>query len=140
VADVLEVAASWQGGYGSLARARGHEVWVDEPEAAGGDDRGMMPTELYCASLASCFCLALAHVARKRDFELPGLGVTVRARRAGRELRYDRFVVEATADVDPDRLAALMEPARRVCWVSNTIAQSAQYEYRHIGATPWASD
>jgi putative redox protein len=140
VADELEVAAAWQGGYGSLVRAREHEVWVDEPERAGGDDRGMMPTELFCAALASCFCLALAHAARKRDTELPGLEVAVRARRAGRELRYDRFVVEATADVDPDSLAALMEPARRVCWVSNTLAEGAQYEYRHIGATPWASD
>ena len=140
MAESLEVAASWQGGYSTLVRARDHEIWVDEPPSAGGGDRGMMPTEVFCAALASCFCLALAHVAGKRELELPGLEVTVRAERAGSELRYGRFVVEAAADVPAERLAALMEPARRVCWVSNTVAAGAQYEYRSTGARTWASE
>jgi uncharacterized OsmC-like protein len=141
MAERLEVVASWRGGYASLVRARTHEVWIDEPVSAGGDDRGMMPTELFCAALASCFCLALAHAARKREVELPGLRVVVRAERAGSELRYGRFVIEATADAAPECLAGLMEPARRVCWISNTLGAGAEYEYRQTtGATPWASE
>jgi len=140
MADSLEVAATWHGGYRCTVRARKHEIWVDEPASAGGGDRGMMPTEVFCAALASCFCLALAHVAGKRDLDLPGLEVKVQAERAGRELRYGRFVVEASADVEDGRLEALMEPARRVCWVSNTVAAGAEYEYRTTGATSWASD
>jgi len=140
MANSLEVCASWNGAYSCTVRAGSHQLWVDEPISAGGGDRGMMPTEVFCAALASCFCLALAHVAGKRDLDLPGLKVRVHAERAGRELRYGRFVVEASADVEDGRLEKLMEPARRVCWVSNTVAGAAEYEYRTTGARSWASE
>lgn len=133
MAEFLEVTAAWQGGYQSLINARGHEVSVDEPETAGGTNAGMMPTEVFCAAVASCYCLALAHVAAKRSLDLPGLSVTVRAERAGSELRYGRLVVQARADVPDELLAALIEPARRVCWVSNTLAGELALEY---GYTP----
>jgi putative redox protein len=129
VAEFLEVTAAWRGGYRSLVNARGHEISVDEPESAGGTNMGMMPTEVFCAAVASCYCLALAHVAAKRSLDLPELEVTVRAERAGRELRYRRVKVEARADVPGERLAALIEPARRVCWVSNTLAGELELEY-----------
>jgi uncharacterized OsmC-like protein len=131
MADFLEVTATWRGGYRSLVSARGHEIPVDEPESAGGANTGMMPTEVLCAAVASCYCLALAHVAGKRSLELPGLRVTARAERAGSELRYGRLVVEASADVPDERLAALIEPARRCCWVSNTLAGQLELEYRY---------
>jgi putative redox protein len=129
VAESLEVTAVWQGGYHTLVDARGHVIPVDEPESAGGTDAGMMPTEVLCSAVASCYCMALAHVAAKRSLELPGLEVTVRAERAGRELRYARFSVQARADVPDERLATLIEPARRVCWVSNTLAGELELEY-----------
>jgi putative redox protein len=125
----LEVSATWIGGYESRVQARGHELTVDEPTAEGGGDSGMMPTEILCTSIASCFCLALAHVAGKRGRELPGLRVVVRAERAGRELRYERFEIEAQAAVPDELLAALLEPARRVCWVSNTLAHGVEFSY-----------
>jgi putative redox protein len=135
MAEFLEVTATWQGGYQSLVNARGHEIPVDEPEKAGGANLGMMPTEVFCAAVASCYCLALAHVAAKRSLELPGLNVIVRAERAGRELRYGRLVVRAQADVPDELLAALIEPARRVCWVSNTLAGDLALEYGYLPAT-----
>jgi putative redox protein len=119
------------GGYQARVHARGHEIAVDEPESDGGADTGAMPTELLCAALASCFCLALAFAARKRGQELPGLRVIVRAQRAGRELRYAGFDVEAQADVADEQLAALIEPARRLCWVSNTLADDVELSYRY---------
>lgn len=127
--DGLEVCATWIGGYESRVHARGHEIPVDEPGSAGGRDRGMMPTEVFCASIASCFCLALAHVAGKRGRELPELRVVVRAERPGHELRYSRFEIEAQANVPDEELAALLEPARRVCWVSNTLAHGVELSY-----------
>jgi uncharacterized OsmC-like protein len=128
VADGLEVTATWLGGYRSHVHARGHELMIDEPSAT---DRGMMPTEAFCAAIASCFCLALAHVAGKRGRTLPGLQVIVRATRAGRELRYEHFEIDARAEVSPAELAKLMEPARRVCWVSNTLVHGVDLEYRY---------
>jgi putative redox protein len=134
VAEFLEVSAAWRGGYESLVDARGHKIPVDEPETAGGTNAGMMPTEVFCAAVASCYCLALAHVAAKRSLDLPGLSVTVRAERAGSELRYGRLLVRARADVPDERLAALIEPARRVCWVSNTLAGELALEYGYAPA------
>jgi uncharacterized OsmC-like protein len=131
VAEQLEVSATWMGGYQSRVQARGHEIAIDEPASSGGGDSGMMPTEAFCAAIASCFCLALAHVAGKRGRELPGLRVVVRAQRAGRELRYERFEIEAQAEVSSEELAPLIEPARRVCWVSNTLAQGVELSYAY---------
>jgi putative redox protein len=129
VSEGLEVSATWLGGFQARVDARGHEISVDEPLPDRGGDTGAMPTELLCAALASCFCLALAFVAGKRDRELPGLRVVVRSRRAGRELRYERLEIDAQADVPDEELEALIEPARRVCWVSNTLAHGVELSY-----------
>lgn len=123
------VTATWLRGFQARVRTRGHEIAVDEPVAEGGNDAGVMPTDLLAASIASCFCLALAFTAGKRGRELPGLQVVVRRARAGRELRYERFEIDARAEVPEDELAALMEPARRVCWVSNTLAHGVELSY-----------
>ena len=128
--NALEVSATFRGGYAATVDARGHMIEVDEPESVGGDDGGVMPTELLAASLASCFALALGHVARRDGTELPGLRVDVRAERAGRELRYGRLIVTAHADVPPAELAAHVARAERLCWVSNTLTQPPEIEYR----------
>jgi putative redox protein len=130
MAEGLEVTARFRGGFRADVEARGHHVAVDEPADHGGGDEGFMPTELFCAALASCFCLAIGHVARKRSLEVPGLTVTVRAHRAGRELRYDKLVVECGASLDGDTLDMLIERARPFCWVSNTLAAGVEVEYR----------
>ena len=123
----LEVSARFHGPYAATVDVRGHAIAVDEPEHAGGADGGVMPTELLAASLASCFALALGHVARRDGAELPGLRVDVRSERAGRELRYGRLLVSARADVP---LEPYMASARRLCWVSNTLASPPEIEYR----------
>ncbi|MGZ4313942.1 MAG: OsmC family protein [Solirubrobacteraceae bacterium] len=130
MAELLSVTVTWRGGYATDVVARSHTVRVDEPGSAGGGDTGMMPTELFCASIASCFCLAVAHVAGKRSIETPGLAVTVEAERAGRELRYERFTITTRAEIDPQTLSWLVERAKPFCWVSNTLAAGTQLDYR----------
>ena len=139
MADALHVEARWAGGLSAVATARGHELHVDEPPHAGGRDAGMMPTELLCASLASCFCLAVAWVAAKRDVDLPGLRVKVDAERVGRELRYGRVRVEVAA-AGADDLGALVERARPLCWVSNMLADDIEVTYVHKVLAPAAAD
>jgi uncharacterized OsmC-like protein len=127
----LEVVATWRGGFATDVRARGHAVRVDEPVTAGGTDTGMMPTELFCAALASCFCLAVGFAARKRDLDVPGLRVAVTAERVDGELRYEHFVVTTEAELEPDLLARLVERARPLCWISNSLASGVSVEYVH---------
>jgi putative redox protein len=130
--DALEVSATWEGGCAAAVRARGHRVVIDEPVEAGGEDRGPMPTEALCIAFASCFCLAVAHVARRDGFTLGELRVDARAERAGRELRYGRIVLTTVADLAAADLATLVDRARRVCWVSNTLANPPALEYRPL--------
>ena len=127
----LEVVATWRGGMATDVRARSHTIRVDEPTTSGGEDSGMMPTELFCAALASCFCLAVGFAAGKRDQEVPGLKVTVTAERPGTQLRYDHLVVTTEAALEPELLARLVERARPLCWVSNSLASGVSVEYLH---------
>lgn len=129
MADPRRVQARWTGALSATVAARGHEVLADEPLADGGGDRGMMPTELMLAGLASCFCLAVAHVAAKRDVVLPGLRVTVDAERIDRELRYGRIRVEVAASCGEHDLAALITRAKPFCWVSNMLSPDLEVSY-----------
>jgi putative redox protein len=140
VSDGLHVRARWNGALSATATAREHAVVADEPAAFGGQDAGMMPTELMLAALSSCFCLAVAHVAAKRDVELPGLRVTVDAERIGRELRYGRLRLEIAAVAGEHDLAALVERAKPFCWVSNMLANDLEVTYVPVVLQSAATD
>jgi uncharacterized OsmC-like protein len=127
--DARRVQARWTGDLGATATARRHEVRVDEPVEVGGADAGMMPTELMLSALASCFCLAVAHVAAKRELELAGLRVTIDAERAGRELRYGTLRIEVAARAGQHDLEALVTRAKPFCWVSNMLSPDLDVTY-----------
>jgi uncharacterized OsmC-like protein len=127
--ESLHVEARQTGPLSAVVSARGHELIADEPASAGGRDEGMMPTELIFAALSSCFCLAVAHVASKRDIELSDLRVSVDAERIGRELRYGRVRVQIEAVAGEHDLAALVERAKPFCWVSNMLAPDIEVSY-----------
>ncbi len=129
MSEPRHIEARWQGGLSAAVTARDHELIADEPEAYGGGNAGMMPTELFFAGLASCFCLAVAHVASKRDIELPGLRVSVDAERVGKELRYSRLRVEVSAYPGEHDLDALVARAKPFCWVSNMLANDLEVSY-----------
>ena len=129
MSDMLHVQAPRTGPLSAVVTAREHELIADEPVDAGGEDRGMMPTELIFAALSSCFCLAVAHVASKRDIELADLRVSVDAERIGRELRYGRVRVQIEAVAGDHDLAALVERAKPFCWVSNMLADDLEVTY-----------
>ena len=116
----LSVDATWDGGYRCRVKARDFEIRADEPVKAGGDDTGPQPTELFLASLASCFTLALAHVARKREIELPDLvGAGGRAPTTGPSSSTSGS--RSRSSHPREELEMLAERASAVCYVSNTI-------------------
>jgi uncharacterized OsmC-like protein len=131
VAERIEVTATARGGWATDVTVRGHELRIDEPETAGGEDTGMMPTEAFMASIAACFCMSVAWAGRKREIDVPGLTVVVTAKRAGLQLRYGHIQVETRAELDDETLALLVERARPACWVSNTLAAGVEVEYVH---------
>ena len=140
MSEPRHVEAVWNGALSAVVTARDHELLADEPEAYGGGNQGMMPTELFFAGLASCFCLAVAHVARKRDIELPGLRVAVDAERVGKELRYSRVRVEVSAFPGEHDLDALVRRAKPFCWVSNMLASDIDITYTAVVRDPPATN
>ena len=119
---VNSATAVWRGGWRCDVQAGNFELVVDEPPSAGGTGLGPMPTDLLLASLSSCYALALAWAARKRGFELPDLEVTATGTYQGQ--RFAALELTVTTSLNVERLTPLLEPARRVCYVSNTFAHA----------------
>ena len=81
-------------------------------------------------ALSSCFTLAVAHAAGKRDIELAHLGVEVTGTYDGPgfsalEIRVDVGCDDAVKD-------RLLEAAARVCYVSNTIRNTPEMSVRAV--------
>ena len=127
-----EWVATCRGGLKADITARGHHLNVDEPAEVGGEDTGPMPTELLTASLASCFCLALAWSATKKGIDLPDLTVGVTAIRAGKEPRYGKYEISVRSSLPDDTFEPLVERAKRFCWVTNTLANPPEVAYEVI--------
>lgn len=115
------VSASWVPGPLRCDVAVGEfSVPVDEPESAGGTGAAPQPTDLFLASVASCFTLALAHSASNRGLALGGVRVRVVGDYAGR--RFD--AVHLRVDVpglSAEELDLLIVAAERVCYVTNSL-------------------
>ena len=113
------VTTRWTGGMRAVSDAGGFEIVVDEPETSGGSNTGPQPTDLLLASVASCFALAMAFVARRRGIELLGLDVSVVGSYDGP--KFARISVSITSGSSREVLEELIPEAERVCYVSNTL-------------------
>ena len=58
------------------AVTRGHEITIDVPLEKGGDDQGMMPTELYTTALSACVGITMVIWLEKNNLPTEGLAVT----------------------------------------------------------------
>jgi putative redox protein len=122
----LSVEASWEGGYRCTVASRQFRIRIDEPENAGGGDTGPQPSEVFLASLAGCFTLALYHVAKKRDIELPDITVTATGFYEGPG--FARLALEVKSGAGREVMEPLLEPAKRVCYVSNTLRNVSEVD------------
>lgn len=100
--------------------AGGFPLVVDEPPSAGGTGQGPQPTELLLGAIASCFTLAVAHSARKRDIELRGLTVDATGTYDGPRFTAVEIAVRAEVPRGAE-LERLVAVAERVCYVTNTL-------------------
>jgi putative redox protein len=99
---------------------RGHEVVVDQPREAGGEDAGPTPTDLFVASLASC----VAHYAR-RGLGRGGEGPTVRCSWTMSEAPPWRVaMITIEVSLPPGTTDARLDAVRRAvthCTVHNSL-------------------
>jgi uncharacterized OsmC-like protein len=119
-ASERSVSGVWRGGLACDVAAGAFTIRVDEPESvAGGSNTGPQPTEVFLASIASCFTLALAYSAGKRSLDLDDVRVDVTGVYDGPSFREIR--IEAAVGCDESDLDRIVAAAERVCYVTNTI-------------------
>lgn len=116
------IQVRWLGDYRTEIKVRNvHTIKGDEIAQYGGEDTGPMPTELLLAGVASCMCLAVSHVARKRRIELNDLTVSAEAEKDMEAFRFHVINLLVQADLPEPKLAALVDRAKGYCFVSNTL-------------------
>lgn len=119
----------WLGEYRTEVDVRGvHRVRADETPEYGGQDTGPMPTELLVAAVASCMCMAVVHVARKRRVTLGELRLEAERDVDVQNFRFNSIRLTVHADVPQEELTPLVEQARRYCYVSNTVRNGCPVE------------
>ena len=128
----MKVKAFWRVKYQVDVRARHFSVLTDEPVDFNGDDMGMMPTELFLSSVASCFCMALIYVAGKRQIEVDDMEVEVEGEKDLKNFRFTRLIVRMISSVPSRTLEGLIEDARKYCFVSRTISERCPIEYEIV--------
>lgn len=117
-----KVSARWEPGpVRCEVAADGFIIPVDEPVSVGGTGAAPQPTDLFLASLASCFTLALVHSAGKRMIALSSVRVDVVGDyAAGRRFDAVHLIVDIVGP-SPEELGDLLRAAERVCYVTNTL-------------------
>lgn len=119
-ANERSVSGVWRGGMACDVAAGAFTIRVDEPESVpGGSNSGPQPTEVFLASIASCFTLALAYSAGKRSLDLDDVRVDVTGVYDGPS--FSAIRIDAAVGCDEGELDRLVSAAQRVCYVTNTI-------------------
>ncbi len=122
------VTARWTGAQSAVTDLGGVHLAIgdDAPPLDGAP--APLPTEVLLASVASCFAIAMAFVAAKRDEELPGLEVEVIGDYSGPRVSTIEILVRARAD--RELLEYLLPRASALCWVTNTLRQAPEISFR----------
>lgn len=125
----MQVQAIWKRNYQVEVTARQFNVPIDEAPEFDGEDTGMMPTELFLCSLASCYCLSLVYVARKKQLEPKDMRVNVIGEKDKRNFTFSRLIVEVESSLPSEALQEIINLAIKYCYVSNTVSKSCPIEY-----------
>jgi putative redox protein len=113
----------FSGGEQYQITTRGHQILVDQPGEAGGQDAAPTPTELFVASLASCVAFYAGRYLTRHGYSRDGLAVS-----ASFEMASDRPARVSTIRLSvrvPDSLPAGRRPALQAvashCTVHNSL-------------------
>jgi putative redox protein len=98
--------------YSVNIRAGHHDLVGDEPQSAGGGDKGPSPFGLVLAGLAACTAITLRMYAERKNWPLSGLALELQYFRDGKSFRIER-VLHVEGDLDGEQRARLADIAER---------------------------
>ncbi|MGH2843459.1 MAG: OsmC family protein [Solirubrobacteraceae bacterium] len=112
---------------------RDHQLVVDEPEDAGGQDQGPSPQELLAASLASCTAITIEMYAKRKGWEIGAIEVAVQYTPPAQREDPTRFELELRlpADCSAEQRERLRMIAGR-CPVHRTLEGEVVFEDRIV--------
>jgi uncharacterized OsmC-like protein len=120
-----------------------HDLTVDQPVAAGGDDRGPTPVELFAASITACIAYYAGSYLTRHGHSTDGLvvdGDFVMANDSPARVVSVSVTITPPVGLSPSRTAGLLAVASH-CTVQNTLRQPPTVQIgvaEHL--TPTATD
>jgi len=137
----VTVDATMGEGFTMECRAGDHTVYIDQPGATGGADRGPNALQYLLISLAGCIGALCRIIATQKQLPVRGLKVRV----AG-ELNTDRLLgkgsdgrvgfesltasVDIDADMSEDEKQAFLDEIKRRCPVSENIVNTTPVSFQ----------
>ena len=125
----MKVEAVWKKNYQVTLNARQFQIPADEAPEYSGEDTGMMPTEMFLCSLASCFCMAIIYAAGKIRLEVKDMKVDVTGEKDVQNFYFTKCIVEVKSSAPSEKLVKAVELAKKYCYVTNTIKRCCPIEY-----------
>lgn len=116
------MSVSFVGGESYRVRIRDHELVVDQPQDAGGDDSAPSPVELFVASLASCVAFYAGRYLDRHGYSRSALRVTANFDQASdRPNRVGAIRLLVVAPELPASRHAALAAVVSHCTVHNTL-------------------
>lgn len=119
--------ASEGDGYLVNVHSRGHSWVLDEPMADGGTNEGPDPVSAFLGALLSCMTIAFKAIARRRKVTIEQIEGQIQATPEGR-ISVIAMTLEVWSPDPEESVRALLEPAKRSCFVSNVLKPDIDYK------------
>ncbi len=118
-------------GFESLVKIRDHSITIDEPERAGGTDKGPNPVEVLLSSIVGCLDFTGTIVAKEMGYKLEEFELTVEGGLDPRGvmgkadvsvgLQHIRVEVINIKGIPEDKISKFLKEIEARCPVRNTL-------------------
>lgn len=130
------ISARHEEGYRFRLQVGAHTFVSDQRPEYGGLDAGPMPGELFLSAVASCFGMAVYHVARKMRLEVADLSLEVDGEKDPDAFRFRAVSISVRARCPQPKLERVVELARKHCFVTQSLAPTITLGIRASGEEP----
>jgi putative redox protein len=117
-------------GFRHTVQVRDHQVTIDEPVTAGGEDTGPDPQELLAVSLASCSAITMEMYAQRKGWDLGHVEVSVEYSPAERGCVTKFELVLRLPDDLPDEQAERLRVIAAKCPVHRALEGEVMFQER----------
>ncbi|MGO8906697.1 MAG: OsmC family protein [Solirubrobacteraceae bacterium] len=127
----MRAAARREGGtFRHIVQVREHQLTVDEPLDAGGQDTGPDPQELLAVSLASCTAITMEMYAERKGWDIGHVEVDVQYTAAERGCPTKFEMVMRLADDVPEEQVERLRVIAAKCPVHRVLDGEVMFQER----------